>query len=829
MVLRLHLLQNLRSAYFLAVLGVFLAIPLILWNANRAGLPDSWRALLEQELANQGMHLSIASIQYHPFRGVLAKNVRIFSDPDHKHEWSRIGGILLDFDKPKLARGQLRLKRLQLNDVDMWIYADSMDVNSDVLSLTGVRGDLMMPGGRVIEVRNAKGKVGDVDVVLNARLLGYRASVSPGFADDPISEVGIKRELVSLISREMERWSFPRHQAPSLTVDIHGDLSVPDEIRVEFHFHAEDAGANDHGVDEIELEGSLNGSLMFVDSLRLRDSRGELDGRLEYDFIKRGGRFEMQSTIDVVTLARRWAGINMPDDLLIGGHQSFDVSGGFVLQDDRSSPVIHAIGSLSVGAVFFRGVMFDQLETKFSSRDGDFYFRDFRIEQSGRVGTGHLMMEWPLMRLTLDSTLPLAAYLPIFRDQPLEKVIGEFTSDDRTDVRISLEGEFDLGTSRSWSVEGRGAVSGFAYREVPIAEAGVSFSLNRDEWDFRNGELVLDTSGYPQRLAYRGPERTKTRFGAIRYLRNDHVIDVRDVLGDFWVPPLIALFNTELARKLESYQFHRPPRVSGGGRIDLTGEGATRFEVRFASANPVVTDVLGKAVTFDHAKGELHLEGDKVALRNLKMGVFQGGIETIMDYSKDKLSFEIVWAELSLPKLLSTYGAMVQGGGTTSGKVAFDCTPGEVSTLQGRGNMAMNDARLFSVPILGPLSPLIATILDDKRTGYERAKDATMNYVIRDGVIAFDDFMTSTTSLKFIGEGQIDLNEMTVDMVMRVNARGLLGIVTLPLRPFYGLFQFRGSGPLRDPNWENVIFTPPAARQRQELLAPDQGKPATGP
>jgi hypothetical protein len=47
-----------------------------------------------------------------------------------------------------------------------------------------------------------------------------------------------------------------------------------------------------------------------------------------------------------------------------------------------------------------------------------------------------------------------------------------------------------------------------------------------------------------------------------------------------------------------------------------------------------------------------------------------------------------------------------------------------------------------------------------------------------------------------------------------------LGLITLPLRPFYGLFQFHGSGPLKAPVWENVMFTSPPEDQRDVLLNP---------
>jgi hypothetical protein len=147
-------------------------------------------------------------------------------------------------------------------------------------------------------------------------------------------------------------------------------------------------------------------------------------------------------------------------------------------------------------------------------------------------------------------------------------------------------------------------------------------------------------------------------------------------------------------------------------------------------------------------------------------------------------------------------------------------TGGKVGTMNGDGLFALEKTELFSVPIFGPLSPLISGVLNDRRAGFERAKSAFCTFRIRDGVLRSDDFQTSTTSLVFAGEGEVDLDKRTMDMTLRMNARGLLGLLTLPLRPFYGMFQFRGTGPLKQPVWENVMFSAPSEKQDKLLRDP---------
>jgi hypothetical protein len=137
----------------------------------------------------------------------------------------------------------------------------------------------------------------------------------------------------------------------------------------------------------------------------------------------------------------------------------------------------------------------------------------------------------------------------------------------------------------------------------------------------------------------------------------------------------------------------------------------------------------------------------------------------------------------------------------------------------------LEEGELFSVPIFGPLSPLLSAVLD-RKTGFQQAKEAFCSFTVKEGVLSTRDFYTDTSSLVFTGDGTADLNRKTLDMTIRMNARGLLGVITLPLKPFYGLFQFRGTGPLKEPKWDNVMFTSPPEDVEGKLMEPPKAKPA---
>ena len=142
--------------------------------------------------------------------------------------------------------------------------------------------------------------------------------------------------------------------------------------------------------------------------------------------------------------------------------------------------------------------------------------------------------------------------------------------------------------------------------------------------------------------------------------------------------------------------------------------------------------------------------------------------------------------------------------------------------MDGTGNIGLEQGELFKAPVFGPLSPLIAGIQGHKRASHETARDASANFLIEDGILYTDDFITSTDSLTVNAEGSIDLARKTLDITARADTEGLLKLVTLPLNltGFTGLFQFKGTGPVSDPEWKNTPFTRPKKEKKPPLFAP---------
>jgi hypothetical protein len=559
--------------------------------------------------------------------------------------------------------------------------------------------------------------------------------------------------------------------------------------------------------------------LLTVTSLHAKDSRGTLEGRGDFDIGDREGRFDMASSLELQSLLKAWLGIPPLSQILIGGAQTLEAEGEFRL-NKQNVPQVHMTGKARCESVMLRGVQFDTVQSSFAWRDGDLFLRDVRLSRPDGEAKGKAMIQWPLVRLALVSDLPAQVYKPFFTGQPLEIVIGDFSDRKGAEVHVSLEGGFDATDRHSWAYTGGGRVKNVNYKGVPVNAAECKFSLSHRELDFFDGTVDFNYLKYQLRKDFQGPRQGTAKVGRIRYDGPSKTVEVENVAGDIWAAPLVRLFAPKVADSLEIYRFHQPPSLRGSGVVDVTPQGRTVLDVSFESPGAADYRFLGENVTLTQPSGKVAIRGPRVMIDDLKLNAFDGPVVARFDFrGNGRLEGEMSWTKLSIPALTSTYGFQMKGGGDVTGRLDFALTDGKVETMSGEGLFALEKTELFSVPMFGPLSPLVGGVLNDRRAGFERAKSAFCNFKIKDGVLRSNDFQTSTTSLTFVGDGEVDLAKRTLDMTIRMNARGLLGLITLPLRPFYGMFQFRGTGPLKEPKWENVMFTTPPEEQGK-LLQP---------
>lgn len=816
-----RLTRNLRTLVFLLIVSAVLTALGVLWWANHTGMPASWRSAVEQEIAKQGVYVKIGSLSYVPLRGVIAADVHVFSEPLRLREISRLERVILDFDKTKLASGSLQINKIELSHATLQLPIDPQNQASATLDVTDANGTIFMPGDRHFEVRDAHGKIAGIDVTFNSRIIGYREDRKQP-AEDP--NIGKRRELLAQIIKELGLWRFNEGQPPAIQISVEGDVNDRASITAKLALQVKDMAKNGHKLDGLTAAADLTGDLLTVTMLRATDRRGVFEGHMDYDIQGREGRFDVSSSLEVPRLLTAWLGLPAIQEVAIRGRQILEAEGDFTV-DGANVPQLRMTGHIRCEGLTLREIPFSAVQGAFAWRDGSLFIRDLRLTRPDGEAKGKAMIEWPLVRLALHSTLPVSVYRPFFIGQPLELVLNDMTERDGAAVDVTLEGGFDADNKTAWAYTGSGTAKNLNYKGVPVNSADCKFSLNHQELDFYEGTVVFNYSKYALHKAFNGPEEGTAKVGRIRYDAPSKTVEVEDVRGLFWAAPMVRLFAPNVADTLEQYRFHHPPELKGAGVVDTTPQGRTVLNVAFSSDHPADYQFLGENLTLGQPRAQVTIHGERVTISNLKLEAFDGPVDAHIEYlGGGKLAGEVSWTKLSIPALSSAYGFQMKCGGNVTGRLEFSLADGKVETMNGEGLLAVEKAELFAVPMFGPLTPLIGGVLNNDKVGFQHAKNAFCTFKIQNGILTSNDFQTSTTSLNFAGNGSVDMKAQTMDMTMRMNARGLLGIITLPLRPFTGLFQFQGTGPLKDTKWESMKFTSPPETQNEILLAPPKAK-----
>ena len=813
--LRLRIIHHLRTTIFLVVLAVILgAIGTLIW-ANSTGMPKSWRQAVERAISKHGLHVEIGGLSYHPLEGIVARQVKVFSDADRDEVISRLEGLILDFDNAKLAKGEVQISKVKLSKARLLLPIDPDDPDSKLLEITDIEGEFIPPGNRYIEIRNARGTIAGIKLVLNAKIADDASSDDEPV--DPPNPSG-QRKLMDQIVQELEQWSFDADAPPEIRIEFVGKRSAMDQARASIQFQANSVGKNQHTIERIEADAELHRNFLSVHSLTARNGERQLHTRLDYDLDKNSGRFDLKSSLEIPVLLRSWLGMKPIDKLTIAGGQQIEASGQFLLESGKA-PDIRATGLVRCDSAHLSGVHFDQIETAFAWHNGDIFFKDLSLVRHDGEVRGKAMIEGNMVRMDIHSTLLPEYYRPLFLETPIEEIIDSFEIRKESTMEMKLEGGFDLTDLRSWAYTGTACFRDLKYRNVGLAELKSTVSLSSGQMDFTDGSITFDYSDYPMAKRFSGPDRGQLSFNSVRYFRGENrTLSFDGVEGTFWPAPLCRLFLNETSDHLEKYKFHRPPKITGSGMVDLVQKKDTLIDLDFTSAHQAEYVFLDAPVNISRPSGKVIITDTGTNIRNLKLSAFEGSLIGNMNFPHGKpMDVNLQVSKLSMDSISKTYDLDMKCGGLLVGDLAFTMMPAEVSTMQGKGRFNLEKSELFSVPIFGPLSHLMQAVLKDKRAGAERAKDATANFVIKDGIVATGDFNTATTSLKFVGEGWVDLDKKTMDMTMRMNGRGLLGIFNIALRPFYGLFQFRGTGTLKDPVWERVAFTKPNEKVQQML------------
>lgn len=816
-----------RTTLLLSLGVIGLAIVGGLIYLNQVGFPGRYGDWLKSELADRGVYLSFETLRFDFQQGLVATDVSFYGDDGQSVPLLEGSEMTLDLDKTKALRGKFKLRSLRIIEGTAHI-----PVGSDGRTVTArdINAQLKVTEcGRII-VNGASGMIEGLRVKLSTDL--RMPKIKPE-EDQTKSEDTLKsNHVLSKVLDELALWTFSPDDPPQLAFEIQGDLGQLERLQTSFRLDAVRLQRNQYKLNRLLIAGDLQAQIVTLDEILLQDDSGSASGQADWSVSRNNGRFDLTSDLQVQDFLDNCFEIKVLKDLDIDDIPPvLKLNGSFFAKENGGFSVT-ATGHGDISKFSFLGTNFDKLTSEFSWRDGDLYLRDLEVIHDGDHLNGSIMRKGDQVRFKLKSSLPLNAFGPFIKsDGPLERSLSHITFLENSAVALDVDGSLSLSDRTDWSATGKVFLNNLTYKGTRIHHLATSYEISPDKAEFSNIEGLLNDDQEKARLRFNGAASQPIYVDKVLYDPKTRFTTIKNLRGKAWPTPIVRIFAPKTAEHIEqNYRFHKLPRVGLNGTFAGTKEDRDKsaFRVEIRTEGQTDYPFLGSDLPLQDLAADLTIRGTGITVQNLSARTLKGSIGgsvfcDVTPGQKTKYRGAIKWDNLSFRELSRVYEFKEEEKGTLTGSIDFRGTAGGVRGFNAEGLLEINRGNLVSLPILGPLSPIIAGLLGDKRMGYERAKDASAHFNVTNGVLTTKDFIAISTSVTLTGEGWIDLLTEKLDMTIRVNARGLLGFITLPLQPLKGIFQFRGTGTYDKPTWRNSPFTRPA-KGRNDPIYQKPGK-----
>src|SRR5438270_4037450 len=172
----------------------------------RRGFGRQWRYRVVEELHKRGVEAQIGRLTLDPFRGLVARNVRIFDYKNRENTLALISEVLLDINYAALIHHEPFLNALDVRDAQITLPLKQASGKADRAQLTDFRAHVYFPPEQIY-VSQAEGILCGIRISATGQLI-KRENYQPS---PPISPEEWQRHLLiaQRVLNELQKFKFP--------------------------------------------------------------------------------------------------------------------------------------------------------------------------------------------------------------------------------------------------------------------------------------------------------------------------------------------------------------------------------------------------------------------------------------------------------------------------------------------------------------------------------------------------------------------------------------------------------------------------------------------
>ena len=783
---------------------LFLCLIFAIWvgyYAYNEGFTKKWRKLIMQEFDRRGIEAEIGKLTIDPLDGLVARNIRVYSDNTRTSLVASINNITLDIDLVKLLRKKQFLNAVEFRDTNIFLPIDPNLETSEIIKITDLKARVRVPG-KSIEIENANCLINGIQINVTGSLIQKNnidsSFLTKNFGNQDSEKLRKRRALLTTVTKELKKINYDYKNPPSITLKVVANLNEPEKTIANINFYGEDISrkGSSYQINVLDIESEYeNGNLAFK-KIDIQDRFGELKGNAQWITDDSTFPFNFKSSIDITELTKSFTNSKLLEDLFFIDPPLITASGNlkFKNTEGNTTPFIKLFGSIECNRMILKDTLFESGATNFSYNNSKLYLRNLSLaHESGTLSGSYLQNEFKEFQFDAELKMDPMTFTPFMDKVP--DFVNKLELPNNPAIDVQLKGTGNFNDPKTINTIGTFTVGSCKYNGTPLTAATgkiqssketitvSDFRLDREEGYLSGNKAVINT--------------------------NNGLVNLHQINGKVYPDKAASYFSSEVNQALSKYQFKAPPLITLNGLVDTKNNSQTDLVFTFISQSTVNTELYKKRLAIDNPKGTVKINGENL---NIALeGEFVGGvfkhIGSIDLSEKEKYYNGRIQADnFQFGDLVNTFNLKSKTNGLVGGDVGFKIPIDEPQKWNGEGNISLTQGNVFSIPILGPISPIISSVLLEPKAGYSVAKSAKATFKTRNGLMNLIDFQALTPSFLLRSNGFINLVDQKINLEAEMNARGHLNLVGWPLSR---LLRYKGTGLLSEPKWEPINFSIP--------------------
>src|SRR5215467_10117441 len=399
--------QVVAFAIRLTILAVVVTIFAGGYYLARRGFGREWRSRVVEELHKRGVEAQIGRLTLDPFRGLVARHVRVFDYKNRENTVALISEVSLDINYAALVHNEPFLNALDVRDAQITFPLKTTEGKTSRPQLINFRAHIYFPP-KQIYVSQAEGLFCGIRVSAKGQLI-KRENYQPSPSITP--EEWQRRVLIAQrVVNELEKLRFPGGP-PSLQVKFSGDIAEIEKARVEATLRGDRLQRDNYEIRDFSAAAEWNNQRLDIAHCQWSDGRGSLAGSGDWNWKSNAAKFQIQSSLDLKAFLAAF-GLGEPlKDTEFYSPPLVEIAGSMNFGAQQFRPDV--IGHAAFGSFTYKNVPFADLTADFSWDGERTFVRELRVRhQTGQLRTDLLDSPGDF-RLNVESTLSPDVVRPV--------------------------------------------------------------------------------------------------------------------------------------------------------------------------------------------------------------------------------------------------------------------------------------------------------------------------------------------------------------------------------------------------------------------------------